>query len=123
MASPRALVYPPNPLPEALAEVAQDLAGAVVAGRAGDAAAGMGARAAQIQALEGAAIVGLSQQRARRPQLVERQGAVEDVAADQAEARLEIRRRKRAMRDHACAETGGMRLDDFEDALDRLRLA
>src|SRR5688572_23021253 len=108
---------------KALAEVAQHLAGAVVARRAGDAAAGMGAGAAQVQALQRSAIVGVSEHRPRRPQLIERKLAVEDVAADQAEIALEVGGGKRAVRDHAAAESRRMRLDHVEDALDRFALA
>src|SRR5437868_10520983 len=78
-------------------QIAQHFPRAVVAGRAGDAAARMGARAAQVEPLERSAIVRVAQHRSRRPELIERKLAVEDVAADQAEVALEVRRRERAV--------------------------
>src|SRR4051812_29820034 len=77
----------------------------------------MRARATEIEALDRPAVVRVAEQRARRPELVERKGAVEDVAADQAELALEVGRRKRGVADHALVEAGGMGFDDVEDAL------
>src|SRR3954462_535650 len=75
----------PQPLPEQRAVIAQDRLGGVVAGGAGDAAAGMGAGAAMVEALQGPAVIGVAQHRAGREQLVQRQRAMKDVAAEQAE--------------------------------------
>src|SRR5882724_7210094 len=61
--------------------IAQKRLRGVVAGGAGDAAAGMRAGAAMIEALQGAAIVGMAQHRPCREQLIERQRAVEDIPA------------------------------------------
>src|SRR6185503_14414947 len=74
--------------------VAQDHGRRVVAGGAGDSAAGMRAAAAMVKALEWAAIVGVAQHRTGREQLVQAERAVEDVAAEQAELALEIERRE-----------------------------
>jgi hypothetical protein len=61
--------------------LAENLARGVVAGRTGHPAAGMGAGPAQVQALERPAIGAVAQERARRPQLIERHVAVHDVPA------------------------------------------
>src|SRR5581483_12126852 len=63
---------------EQRAVVPQDHARRIVAGRAGDAAAGMGAGAAVIETLQRAAIVGMSEHRPCREQLVQGQRAMED---------------------------------------------
>ncbi len=73
----------------------------VVGGGAGDAAAGVGARAAMVEALQRPAIIGVAQHRPRREQLIERQRAVKDVAAEQAELPLEVERRQHLAADHA----------------------
>jgi hypothetical protein len=54
-----------------------------MAGGAGDPAARMRAGAAMVEAGHGAAVVGMAEQRAGPEQLVERERAMEDVAADQ----------------------------------------
>src|SRR3954466_11312903 len=78
--------------PEQRAMILQDHARGVVAGGAGDAAAGMGAGAAMVKSLQRPAIIRVAEHRPRREQLVQRQGAVEDVAADEAEIALQINR-------------------------------
>src|SRR5258708_7305279 len=77
-------------LPLAPPRVAQYLARGVVPGDPGNAAAGMRSRAAHVQALERPAIVAVSEHGSGGEQLVERERAVEDVAADQTEFALEI---------------------------------
>src|SRR2546428_2318177 len=72
------------------ADVAQDFVGGVPAAGAPDAAAGVGAGAAHVEALDGGAVVGEAGGRAEGEELVGRHGAVVDVAARQAEDRLEI---------------------------------
>src|SRR5579872_3504251 len=67
------------------AVIRQDRPRGIVAGCAGDAAAGMGAGPAVIEALQGTAIIGVAEHRAGREYLVERQRAVEDVAAQEPE--------------------------------------
>src|SRR3954453_17885024 len=72
--------------------VGQDRAGGVVAGRTSDAAAGVRARAAKIEALERTAIVGIAEHRPRPEQLIERQRAMENVAAGETEYPFEVER-------------------------------
>src|SRR5262245_10973928 len=86
------------------AEVAQHFPRAIVAGRAGGAPAGMRTRPAQIEPAKRRAVVGMAEHRPRRPELVERELPVEDVAADQAEIALEVGGRERAVADHAGLE-------------------
>src|SRR5581483_1645054 len=74
------------------AMVAQDHLGRIVAGRAGDAAARMGAGTAMIEPLQRTTIIGVAQHRARGEQLIQRQRAVEDVAAEKAELALQVER-------------------------------
>ena len=81
--------------------IPQDDTGGVMAGGAGDATAGMGARATMVEALERPAIVGMAEHWPRREQLVERQRAVKDVAAQQAELALQVERRQDLPADHA----------------------
>src|SRR5512138_1053425 len=65
----------------------------------------------------------MAQHRPRGPELIERELAVEDVAARQAELPLEIGGRERAVAEHARAESRRVRLDDIEDPLHRLALS
>src|SRR5579863_143886 len=76
----------------AAAEVGEDLARRVVAGRAGDAAARMGARTAHVQTAQRPAVVAVTEHRARGEQLVEAQRAVEDVPAEQSERAFQVER-------------------------------
>src|SRR5690606_10356606 len=88
----------------ALAQVFQDLAGRVASRQAGDAAARVAAGAAQVQAAERTAVIALPQQRARAEHLVEAERAVEDVAAEQADAALQVERAQRLVAEHAAGE-------------------
>src|SRR5258707_1993588 len=72
------------------APILQDRLRGVVAGRPGDAAARMRARAAVVEAFERSAVVRIAQHRPRPEQLVERERAVEDVAADEPELLFQI---------------------------------
>src|SRR5690606_33307719 len=85
-------------------KVAEHFTRGVAARKARDATAGVRAGAAQIQGLQGPAVISLPQQRPRREQLVEPQGAVEDVAAHQAEAALQVEWRQRLVAQYAGAE-------------------
>jgi hypothetical protein len=76
--------------PEQRPVIPQDHLRRVVAGSAGDAAAGVGAAAAVIKALQGPTIIGMAEHRTRREQLVQRQRAMEDIAAEQAELALQV---------------------------------
>src|SRR5258708_2078552 len=86
------------------ARVAQYLARRIVPGNPGHAAAGMGAGAAHVQALERPAIVAVPEHGPGREQLIEGERAVEDVPADQAKLALQIKRRERSPRDDAGTE-------------------
>src|SRR3954471_18841344 len=118
MALPRPLVYASGR--ELPVEVPQHFARAVVAGRARDAAARMGAGAAQVESLDRAAVVRMAEQRPGRPQLVERKRAVEDVAADEAEVALQVGGREGAVAEDAGAKARRVRFNDIEDAVDGL---
>ena len=76
----------------------------IVPRRAGDAAAGMRARTAQVEALERHPVIGRADHRPGAEQLVEAHLAVEDVAADQAEAALEVERRMDLPPEHRLGE-------------------
>src|SRR5258706_1005927 len=78
--------------------------GRVGARRAGDAAAGMRARATEIKPAYRRAVVGVAEHRPRREELVERERAVEDVPADQAEVALEVERREDFAGEYASLE-------------------
>src|SRR5690349_9892478 len=82
-----------------------------MAGCASDPAAGMRARAAMVEARHRAAVVGMAEQRAGPEQLVERECAMEDVAADQTEGLLEIERAQRLAADDARLEARGVTVD------------
>src|SRR5260221_1540732 len=92
----------PRPSPKQRPVIAQNHAGGVVAGGAGDAAAGMRAAAAMVEPLQRPAIIGVAEHRPRREQLIERQRAMKDIAAEQAELALQIERREDLPTDHAC---------------------
>src|SRR5207249_10599346 len=74
-------------------DVAQDFVGGVPAGGAPDAAARMGAGAAQVQILERGAVIGEAGGRTEGEELVGRHRAMIDVPAAETEDRLEILRR------------------------------
>src|ERR1700686_5396752 len=82
---------PPPPPPPA-AKVAEDLARRVVTRGAAHAAPGMGAGAAHVKPLQRSAVIAVAEHRARREQLIEAQGAVGNVAADEPEGALQIER-------------------------------
>src|SRR5947209_5852096 len=72
--------------------------------RARHSAARMRSGTAQIQALERHPVIGRADHRPRAEELVETHLAVEDVAADQAEAALEIERRMDLPAEHGFGE-------------------
>ena len=86
---------------EQRAVIGKDRAGRVVAGSARDAPAGMGTGTAMIEPFQRPAVVGMAEHRAGREKLVQRQGPMKDVAAEQAELPLEIQRGQRLAADHA----------------------
>ncbi len=89
----------------------------VVARGAGDAAARVRARAAEIQALDRHAVVGVPRRGPQGVDLVRVQGAVEDVAAAQPELALEIERREHLAPDHRAREVGRVALDRDDDVI------
>src|SRR5262249_40602469 len=103
--------WPSDPPPAPPAQVRQDRARRIVAGGAGDSAAGMRASAAMVEARHGAAVVGMSQQWASPEQLVERERAMKDVAADQPEGLLQVERAQRLAADDARLEARSVAVD------------
>src|SRR5258705_6797239 len=100
-------MWPPRPpihSPKQRPVIPEDDARGVVAGGAGDAAAGMRAASAMVETPQGAAIIGMAEHRPRRKQLVQRQRAMKNVAAEQAELALEIERRQDMAANHARRE-------------------
>src|SRR5262245_46703864 len=71
----------------------------------------MRARAAMVEAGHRAAVIGMAEQRAGPEQLIERQCAVEDVAADQTEGLLEIEWAQRLAADDARLESGSVAIN------------
>src|SRR5215210_493036 len=86
------------------APVIEHRARRIVAGRAGDAAARMRARTAQIEAFERHAVIGVADHRPSAEQLVEAHLPMENVATDEAEAALEIERRVDLAADYRLGE-------------------
>ena len=92
----------------------------IMARSAGHPAAGMRARTAQIEALERHPVIGRADHRPRAEQLVEPHLAVEDVAADQPEAALEVERRMDLPPEHRLGEARRVRIDRGDDRVGRL---
>src|SRR5687768_13876869 len=80
-----------------------------------DSAAWMSTRSAQIQTLERHPVVGRTDHRPGAEQLVEPHLAVEDVAADQAEAALEVERRMNLPPKHRRGEARRVRVHRRDD--------
>src|SRR5687767_14791658 len=76
-------------------------------------------RAAKIEARERHSVIGVTEHRPVREELVEAHLAVEDVAADQAEAALEIERRQRQPADDAGGEARRKTVDMADDRVGR----
>src|SRR6202140_5736890 len=91
--------------------IAKNFPRRVVSGHAGDAATGVSARAAHVQALQRAAIVTMTEDRSRREELVKRERAVEDIAPDQSELALEVERRQCVPGDDARGKIGRVTID------------
>src|SRR5262249_20576824 len=97
-----------DPPQAAVAEGTEDLARGVVSGSPGYAATRMRAGAAHVQALQRPAVVAVAEHRARGEQLIEAEGAVEDVAAGQAEGALEVERTHDLTSEHGGLEIRGV---------------
>src|SRR3954453_9351328 len=106
------------PLPEA--PVGEHGVRSIVARRAGHATTWMRTRTAQVKPFEGHPIVGRTDHRARAEQLVEAHLAVEDVAADEAEAPLKVQRRMDLPPDHRLRKTRSMGIDSGDDLVGSL---
>src|SRR5262249_25576676 len=104
----RAIRSPPQ---ASAAEIAQHFARGIVAGRAGDATARMGAGATHIKSRDRAAVIGVAEQRAGGEQLPEVERAVENIAADEPEGALEIERRENLPAEHVAGEIGRVAVD------------
>src|SRR4051794_39687922 len=101
------------PLPESA--VGEHRMRGVVPRRARHAAARMRAGTAQGEALERHAVIRGPDHRPGAEQLIETHLAMEDVAADQAEAALEIERRMDLAAEHRFGEARRMRIDRCDD--------
>src|SRR3954471_24725398 len=77
-------------------------------------------RAAQIETLQGHAVVCRTDHRPRAEQLVQPHLAVENVAADQPKAALEIERRMKLAAEHRFGKTRRMRVDRGDNLVRRL---
>src|SRR5215472_16531711 len=84
--------------------VPEDLPRGVVAARAHDAAAGMSGGAAQVEAADGRAVVGVAGKGTPEEELVQRHRSLEDVAAGEAEAMLDVPRGQDVPGDDGTAE-------------------
>lgn len=87
----------------------------VVAGCAGDAAAGMRTGTAEIKTRNRHAVVRMAHHGAQRKQLVERQGAMENVAVHKAETLLQIQWRQHLPRDNGRLEIRCVPRDGVDD--------
>src|SRR6516225_2703978 len=97
--------------------IRNDGARRVMARCPGDAAARMRSRPAVIETLHRRAVVGVAQRRTCPEQLIERESAVEDVAAGEAEDLLQVERRKRGAGDDARLESRRVTLDRVDHLL------
>src|SRR5215472_2823867 len=84
--------------------VPEDLPRGVVAARAHDAAAGMSGGAAQVEAADGRAVVGVAGEGAPEEELIRRHRSLEDVAAGESEALLDVPRGEHLPGDDRAAE-------------------
>src|SRR5690606_36877652 len=99
------------PLAAPPSEIPQDLPRGSVAGCAGDAATGMGAGSAHIEAGDRPAVIRVAKHGPRGKNLSEIERAVENVAADQAESPFEIERAEDLPPDHRRLEVGRIGID------------
>src|SRR5262245_983872 len=104
-------------LARAPAEVLEHASRRVVAGRAADAAAGMAAGAAEIEAGDRRAIACRPDVRPQAEQLVQIVPAVKDIALGQAEHAFEIERCQDLASDRDTRQVGDVACDDGQDAL------
>src|SRR5206468_11330734 len=105
------------PLPEA--PVGEHRARGIMPRRSGYPAAGMRARTAKIEALQRHSVIGRADHRPGAAQLVEAHLAVEDVAADQAEAALEVERGVDLPPEHRLGKAWRVRIHGGDDRVGR----
>src|SRR5215472_15762984 len=96
-------------------QIPQHLPRRIVSRCAGDAAAGVGAGGAEVQPAHGGAVVGVAKDGARGVELVEGEGAVEDVAAQEAEVALEVEGGEDLAGEDALPEVRGVAVDGVDD--------
>src|SRR6478609_1606422 len=87
-------------------QIAQHFAGGIVSRQAGDATARMRSGSAYVKRPNRTPVIRKPQYWPRAEKLIERQRAVENVAADQAERSLQIERREHHASEDAAAEVG-----------------
>src|SRR5215212_6032976 len=106
------LTLPPAP-------VGEDSPCSIVPRRPRDSSTWMGTGAAQIEALERHTVVRGADHRPCAEQLVEAHLAMENVAADQSEAALEVERRVDLPADHRLGEARRVAVDQSDDRVRR----
>src|SRR5262249_15184623 len=102
---------------ELLPPIAKDLAGGVVAAGAHDAAAGVGGGAAEVEAAHGGAVVGVAGDGTEEEELRRRHRSLEDVAAGEAEAALDVERGEDLAVEDGAAEVWGVLIHEGETAV------
>src|SRR5580704_19282003 len=95
-------------------EVTQDLPSGIGARRTGDAASRMASRTAQIETRDRTSINGVTQHRTRREDLPQVERSVENIAAEQTECPLKIKRGKNLARQHRPPEIRRMIIDRLD---------
>src|SRR5436305_2486235 len=98
-------------------QVREDLASGVLPRLPGDPAAGMRARATEIEAVDGEPVPGAAEERPPQEPLVERLLAVERVAAREAIVTLEVERRDHLAGDDARGEARGEVVEHGDGAI------
>src|SRR5262245_52863642 len=93
----------------------QDHLRAVASWQTSDTTTRMRAGAAKIESAHTCAVVAVTQQRTRGPQLIETKSAMKDVAGRQSETLFEIERREREDAEDAAAEVGCVARDGVDD--------
>src|SRR5947199_3487891 len=102
-------------------EILQNLARRIVSRQTGDAAARMRAGAAHVETAQRAAVVRVSEHRARGEHLSKIERAVENIAADEPEGALEIERREYLPAEHRALEVRRIAVDRVDHQVgDRL---
>src|ERR1700744_609589 len=98
----------------AAAKIREDFTRGVMSGSPRDTATRMGSGATHVQTLQRSAVVLISEHRARREHLIERQCAVKYVAADETEGALEIQRALDLAPEHGGFEIRGVLVDGLD---------